>query len=146
MKARFLWPILAGVLMSAPLAAAAATDTRTAVDMPPEKSAMMLANMRDHLQALGEIQSALASGDYDKAANLADKHLGLDAMNREGPQLAPYMPMPMRQMGMQMHRAASRFARVARDSEIDGDLKPSLAALGKVTQACVACHAAYRVK
>ncbi len=146
MKTRLLWSVLTGVLMSMPLALSAAPDTRTAVDMPPEKSAMMLANMRDHLQTLGEIQSALAAGDFDKAADLAEQHLGLDAMNREGPQLAPYMPTPMRQMGMQMHRAASRFARVARDSEIDGDLKPPMAALGQVTQACVACHAAYRVK
>jgi len=145
MKTRLLWSVLTGVLMLIPMALSAAPDTRTAIDMPPKQAAMLLANMRDHLQTISEIQSALAAGAYDKAADLADQRLGLDAMHREGPQLAPYMPGSMRQMGMQMHRAASRFARVARDSEIDGDLKPSLAALGTVTQACVACHAAYRL-
>lgn len=147
MKTRLLWPVLVGVLMSMPPALSAAPDTRVAIDMPPKLAAKMLADMRQHLQTIGEIQAALAAGAFGKAADLAEAKLGLESMEQEGAEsLAPYMPQPMRHMGIQMHRAASRFARLARDGEIDGDLKPPMAALGQVTQACVACHAAYRVK
>jgi hypothetical protein len=35
---------------------------------------------------------------------------------------------------------------VAEDPSVTGDLKCSLAALVKVSQTCVACHAAYRIQ
>lgn len=122
-------------------------DTRQLVDMPQTIQAKMLSSMRSHLQAISDIQLALAAGAFDKAADIADQRLGLSSMAREGAgTLGPYMPKPMRHLGMQMHRAASHFATVARDSEIDGDLKRAVGALGDVTQRCIACHAAYRIR
>jgi len=46
--------------------------------------------------------------------------------------------------GTAMHRSASRFARVAMDASVTGDLKEPLKALSSVSQTCVACHAGYR--
>jgi cytochrome c556 len=102
--------------------------------------------MRDHLLALQEIDLALAKGDFDKAASVAESRLGMSSLERHGAaHLAPYMPKGMQDIGAQMHRAASRFAMEAQDASTSDDLKPALAALGAVMQQCVACHAAYRL-
>jgi cytochrome c556 len=56
------------------------------------------------------------------------------------------MPKGMQDIGTAMHRSASRFAIEAQNSAATGDLKPALLALSRTTQACVACHAAYRLE
>lgn len=61
-------------------------------------------------------------------------------------EVAPYMPKAMQDAGTAMHRAASQFAIVAKDTSVTGDLKAPLAALVRVSQTCVACHAAYRIQ
>jgi hypothetical protein len=55
-----------------PLTLAAEDDTRVAVDMPAMMRTHMLANMRDHLTAIQEIQASLAAGEYDAAAEIAE--------------------------------------------------------------------------
>jgi hypothetical protein len=45
-----------------------------------------------------------------------------------------------------MHRNASKFAIEVQNTGATGDLKPALLALSKTTQACVACHAGYKLK
>jgi hypothetical protein len=102
----------------------------------------MLANMRDHLQTLAEIQAALAGGEFDRAAQTAEERLGMSSLTAHGAShMAPYMPQGMQAIGTEMHRAASRFAVAAAED----DLPQALAGLAKVTEQCVACHAAYRV-
>lgn len=146
MNIRILLLTLTSLLLPMQQAAGADSDPRQLVDMPPAVAAHMLASMRSHLQAIADIQLAAASGKFDKAATIAENRLGLPSMEHEGAStLAPYMPKPMRQMGMQMHRAASHFAMVARDTEVDGDVRRAMTALGHVTQRCVACHSAYRI-
>lgn len=121
-------------------------DTREMVVMPPMMRAQMLANMREHLVALGEIQGALAAGRYDKAADIAESRIGMSSLKaHDASHLEPYMPKPMQQLGMAMHRAASRFARTAQEAEVDGGVPRALTALSELTQRCAACHARYRV-
>jgi cytochrome c556 len=108
--------------------------------------AHMLANMRDHLRALQEIDVALARDDFDKAASVAETRLGMSSLERHGAaHLAQAMPKDMQDIGTQMHRAASRFAVAAQNAGVTKDLRPALGALGAVMQQCVACHAAYRL-
>jgi cytochrome c556 len=45
-----------------------------------------------------------------------------------------------------MHRSASRFATVAKNASVTGDLKAAVGALAQVNQTCVACHAGFRLK
>ena len=124
-----------------------ASDTRMLVDMPTNMTAHMLANMRDHLLAMQEIQDALAKGDNDSAAKIAEARLGMTSLKLHGAhEVAKYMPQGMQDAGSGMHRAASRFAIAAQDAGVTGDLKPALAALSAVTAQCVGCHAGYRVK
>jgi hypothetical protein len=105
-----------------------------------------IANMRDHLLSLQEIDIALSRDDFDKAASIAENRLGMSSLELHGAaHIAPYMPQGMQDIGTQMHRAASQFAVAAQNASVSNDLRPALAALGTVMQQCVACHAAYRL-
>ena len=126
---------------------AATADTRVLVNMPPQLVDHTLSNMRDHLFALQQINEALAQGKNDKAAVTAEQKLGMTSLRLHGAhEVAKYMPEGMQQAGTAMHRAASRFAIEAQNSDVTGDLKPALAVLSEVMNACVACHAGYRFK
>lgn len=123
-----------------------ASGARQLVDLPDMMRAHMLGNMRDHLAALTEIQDAIAVGAYDQAADIAETRIGMSSIEaHHAAQLAPYMPKQMQAIGTQMHKAASQFALVARETAVDGNVKRMVGALGEITQQCVACHAAYRV-
>lgn len=121
-------------------------DARQAVPMPSELRTHMLANMRDHLIALGDIQAALAGGKYEEAAEIAESRIGMNSLEAHGAShVAPYMPKPMQEIGTAMHRSASRFARTAQEASFDNGLPRALAALADLTQQCAACHAGYRL-
>ena len=125
----------------------AGPDMRLAVRFPAPLKDHTLANMRDHLLTLSEIQDYLAKHEFDRAADVAEKRLGMSSLGLHGAhEVAPYMPKGMQDAGTAMHRSASRFALVAQEASNDRDLSRPLAALNKVTQSCVACHAAYRLK
>jgi hypothetical protein len=123
--------------------AGAESDQRKLVKFPAQMRTNMLGNMRDHLTALHEIQTALAAGKLDQAADIAETRIGMSSLAlHNAAHMAPYMPQPMQDIGTAMHHAASRFAQSAHE----GDLKKALTDLSAVTQQCVACHAAYRVR
>jgi hypothetical protein len=128
-------------------AAAPATDQRQFVRFPDALREHTLANMRDHLQTLQEIQEALARGREGEASRLAEQRLGMSSLGLHGAQeVAKYMPQGMQDAGTEMHRSASRFAIEVQNAGVTGDLKPALEALSKVTAACVGCHAGYRLQ
>lgn len=133
------------ITVSLLLAAASvgAADARAPVDLPPMMQQHMLANMRDHLEALDTILAELGAGRYDAAAATAEQRLGMSSLDAHGARhLAGHMPAAMQALGTAMHRAASRFARTAQE----GDLAAATRALGEVSAACVACHRAYRLR
>jgi hypothetical protein len=122
-------------------------DTREFVSFPTELRDHTLANMRDHLLALQEIQEYLAREDYTAAAKIAEERLGMSSLALHGAhEVAKYMPPGMQDAGGGMHRAASRFAIEAQNSAVTGEIKPTIAALATVTAQCVGCHAGYRLK
>jgi hypothetical protein len=126
---------------------ASAADTRVTVEFPPAMKEHTLANMRDHLLAISQIQEAMAASQYDKAAHIAETRLGQTALKAHGAhENAKFMPKGMQDIGTQMHRNASKFAIEMQNTGATGDLKPALLALSKTTQACVACHAGYKLK
>jgi hypothetical protein len=122
-------------------------DRRVAVAFPPKLREHTLANMRDHLLALQEIQTALAMGKFDIAADIAERRLGLSSLTAHGAhEVAKYMPKGMQDAGTAMHRSASRLSVAALDASVTNDLRPALSALAEVTAACVTCHAGYRLE
>lgn len=122
-------------------------DTRELVNFPPPLVEHTMANMRDHLATLQQINELLSRGEPDKAAKIAEERLGMSSLHLHGAEeVAQYMPQGMQDAGTAMHRAASRFAIEAQNAGATGELKPALSALGEVMSACVGCHAAYRLK
>ena len=126
---------------------ASAADTREFVKFPPELVEHIITNMRDHLLALQQINEALASGELEIAGKIAEERLGMSSLRLHcGTEVARYMPQGMQYAGMEMHKAASRFAIEAQNVGVTGELKPALGALDEVMAACVGCHAGYRLK
>lgn len=117
-------------------------DAREYVEMPPMMREHMLGNMRDHLLTINTIINAGSQGEWDKAADLAEQRLGLSSLDDHGAKhMGKVMPKGMREAGQRMHHAATAFALKAQE----GDADAAWQALGKVTGACVACHAGYRI-
>lgn len=127
-------------LLAAP---ASARDVRKKIDFPPTLREHMLANMRDHLVTLADIQAAIGRDDLAEAGAIAERRLGMSSLAAHGAaHVAPFMPQAMQQLGTSMHRSASHFARVAQE----GDGLRAMESLARVTRSCTACHAAYRVQ
>lgn len=134
-------------------------DARIEVDVPDPMKVMMLSNMRSHQQAIAEILAALGKGDGEAAAKIAETRLGMGSPGsaackpdaKSGAHgdmpmmMASHMPDEMRALGMTMHAQATKFSQEAAKVKQGGDLRPALAELGQVVQACNACHAAYRL-
>ena len=142
MKHLFILPTLIFALGIANISVAN-DDSRQRVQFPEMMQQHMLANMRDHLATLNAILEKLAMGKLDQAAEVAESRIGMSSLESHGAShMAKFMPEGMRNMGNEMHRAASRFALKAQE----GDALTAYAALSDVTAACVACHSAYRVR
>lgn len=123
------------------------TDTRVVVDFPPAMKEHTLSSMRDHLLAISQIQEAIGNAKYDVAASIAETRLGQTALKaHHAKENSAFMPTGMQELGTQMHRNASKFAIEIQTASATGDIKPALLLLSKTTQACVACHAGYKLK
>jgi hypothetical protein len=117
------------------------------VHFPVQLREHTLANMRNHLFVLAEIQGHIAAHRYNIAADMAEQQLGMSSLELHGAhEVSKYMPKGMQDAGAAMHHAASRFALIAEESAIDNDMGKSVTALATLTQACVACHAMYRLR
>jgi len=128
-------------------AAPAAVDKRTLVSFPEPLHANTLANMRDHLLALAEIQEAMSRNELDKAGAIAEQRLGMSSLKLHGAhEVGTHMPPAMAAIGSEMHRAASRFAVAANDAAVSGEFRVALSALSQVTRQCIACHNGYRLQ
>ncbi len=118
-------------------------DSRLLVHLSDKLKRHMLGNMRDHLETLNAILVDLSAGRMDDAAQKAESRLGMSSMELHGAgQAAPYMPEGMRRAGLNLHKAATRFALKAEEEDLSGAYK----ALTEVTASCVACHASYRLE
>lgn len=134
--------LTASLLLGMPSLANADQDARQKIKLPGMMKEHMLGNMRDHMLAIHEIQSALAKNEFDKAADIAEQRIGMSSLAlHNAAHMAPYMPKNMQDIGTEMHHAASRFAIVVKE----GDALKSLDGLSQITQQCVTCHAAYRL-
>lgn len=137
---------LAGlILVNASLVAA--EDARQLAALPPAAEATLRSEMRANLLALNEILSLVGSGKFKEAGQIAEQELGVSSMGRHrglpfAARPGPHMPPAMHSIGMDGHRAASEFARIA----AAGDGEQTIAALPRLTGACVACHYAFRLR
>ena len=118
------------------------SDLRQAADFPPPIKTALKQRMRENLMYVNQIETAIAANDMNSAAEIAEFKLGLSSLGPHNARQEPYMPEGMRHLGMEMHKASSRLARVTHE----GDQLSALRSLSEVTTLCVACHATYRVR
>jgi hypothetical protein len=134
---------LSAIVFAMAASAQGESDPRIQLDLPAPMQTHLLANMRQHLVVIDQIIGMLASDELDKAAELAEAELGMSSLDKHGAShIAQYYPKQSAQFGTQMHKAASRFARVAQE----GDALAAYKALGEITQNCVGCHATAKVR
>ncbi|MDP3540266.1 MAG: cytochrome C [Azonexus sp.] len=124
-----------------------AEDTRQLATLPLPAQESLRVEMIDNLVRLNEILELMAAGKVKEAGVLAESSLGESAMgkHRSKPLDArpgPHMPPAMHGIGMDGHKAASAFAKVA----ATGDRDQAISLLPNLTAACVGCHAAYRTR
>jgi hypothetical protein len=115
--------------------------------MPLAAQGSLRSEMLDNLVALNEVLSLIAAGKVKEAGAAAESSLGMSAMgkHRDSPAEArpgQYMPAAMHGIGMDGHKAASEFARVA----ASGDRELVLNLLPDLTGACISCHFSYRIR
>ena len=150
MRGRITIATITAIVLFATAGHAQEKDSRQLVKMPPMMQAHMLSVMRSHLKALNAILDDLSRGDVDAATEVAEKHLGLSSMTLHGSDhLAQFMPEGMKAIGLQLHKAASRFVIVAKNAELEPGRKAlheTYGALKQITDACIACHDAYRLR
>lgn len=137
------WMFACAILLFVSPLSWAEKDARQMVKLPEMMQEHMLTNMRHHLESIDLILQQLSQGELDMAADTAEQRLGMSSLDKHGAEhLAKFMPEAMRNTGTGMHRAASRFALKAQE----GDALLAYTALQEITAACVACHAAYRIR
>lgn len=121
------------------------SDMRTFVKMPEQASQILLEDMLDHLAVLNEINHYLAENDLLAAADVAENGMGRSLLGKyqdEDMRPGRYMPKEMREIGWELHEAASEFVIAAKQV----NLKKTLSAYYRITSACVSCHYSYRIR
>jgi hypothetical protein len=121
------------------------TDFRTFVEIPDKQRKILQEDMLDHLAVLNEINRSLAENKLNNAADVAESGMGRSLLSKyqnEGMRPGRYMPKEMREIGWELHAAATQFAKVARQ----GNLQEALHAYHRITSACVACHYSFRTR
>ena len=121
------------------------TDLRTFVEMPERARKILQEDMLDHLAVLNEINRYLSEDKLSSAAEVAETGMGQSLLSKyqdEDMRPGRYMPKEMREIGWELHNAATEFAKVARE----GKMKKTLIAYHRITSACVACHYSYRTR
>lgn len=121
------------------------TDFRTLVQIPEKPRLILQEDMLDHLAVLNEINHFLADNDLKSAAEVAQTGMGRSLLSKyQNQDMRPgrYMPKEMREIGYELHNAATEFAAVARQ----GNLQKAMVAYHRITSACVACHYSYRTR
>lgn len=136
------------IILTALLAGnALAEDTRQLAPLPAAAQESLRQEMLANLAGLNEVLTLLAADKVKEAGAVAEATFGVSAQgkHRSKPMDArpgPHMPPAMHGIGMDGHKAASEFAKVA----ATGDKDKALALLPNLTAACVGCHFSYRTR
>ncbi len=111
-----------------------------ALKLSPSTEKAHHAIMREHLEAIHEIVSTLAEGNFSKAEHIAMTQLGFakhrEAMRKQQPEEFPPI---YHDLAMAHHEAAEDLAQAMPSH----DLKEILPHLERTLRACVACHQAF---
>lgn len=116
----------------------AAEDGRTSLNLPPQMKQHQLSNMRNHLDAVRRIISALSMEQFDQASQIASQELGLTEQMQM--MCNRFDNESFKEMGLAFHKSGDELALVLKG----GDAQKSLQALGATMNYCVSCHATFK--
>lgn len=122
------------------------TDGRTAVLLAPVERDFILTEMRHLLQAVHGIITGVSHPDQSEGyaqAALAAHSAGMEMAADDNPALLLKLPLPMKQLGMSVHRDFDELADAISAGASSGDI---LQRLSSITNRCVTCHEMYQLK
>ncbi|EGW55235.1 cytochrome c [Candidatus Endoriftia persephonae] len=100
-------------------------------------------NMRDHMVALTDARTRVATEAWDQTSERIEQRIGMSSMESYGAShMTPLMPAAMRELGTAMHHEASRLSRTL----VETDPQKVMAGFVALTKRCGACHAGFRVQ
>lgn len=118
------------------------TDNRTAIVLQPAERDLVLTEMRGLLTATHGILQGLGSGDMKQIATAA-RSGGMNAAADVNPTLMAKLPLPFKQLGMDVHHRMDDIATAAEGG------KPAAEIMGMLTDTmsnCIACHASWQLQ
>ena len=134
---------LAGVIWYTVLRGSVAEgdDGRTAILLPPAERNLVLAEMRQFLEASQGIVEAIASNDMQRVVKLA-REVGTVDMSKIPASLFRRLPGSFKKLGFDTHDA---FLKLADDVEKGMDREHVIKRLGEIMLNCTTCHAGWRI-
>ncbi len=130
------------LVASASAAQAAAVDERVPVPVTEPTRLLVLAEMRDYVEALSAITGALARGDMAAVAEAAERR-GVVVMQQFPRERMMELPEQFRGLGRSVHEDFDALAAQARGG---GEVAQSLSRLSQTLAKCAGCHASYRLE
>ena len=121
-------------------------DGRTTVLLAPAERAFILTEMRQLLQAVHGIVTGMSDPDQTQGraqAAAAARSAGMEMAADGNPALMLKLPLPMKQLGMSVHRDFDELADTINKEATSQDI---LQRLSNITTRCLACHETYQLK
>lgn len=118
------------------------TDNRTAVVLAPSERDLILREMRAFLAGVQSILDGLTRNDMKQVASAA-RAIGMQSAVDVNPALMAKLPLPLKQLGMSVHRDMDALADAAAAGTPAAELQARLA---NTLSKCVACHSAWQLK
>ncbi len=119
---------------------ATGTEDRTAVVLTSAEKAEVLGEMRGLLETVQAVINAATSDDVASIPEIV-KPYGMAAVEQESVQLAAKLPLELKTMGYDAHRAMDALGEMAANGASGEEI---LSTLGGAMGLCVSCHGTYR--
>lgn len=122
------------------------TDGRTTVHLAPAERGLILTEMRQLLQAVHGIVTGVSHPNQDQGhtqAATAARSAGMVMAADGDPALMLKLPLPMKQLGMSVHRDFDELADIITKGATSQQI---LQGLSNITTRCLACHEMYQLK
>lgn len=143
-----LWIVSAGVLgwFFVKGETAPSADGRTAVLLAPAERDFILTEMRQLLRAVHGVVTGVSDTDQTQGhpqAAAAARSAGMKMAVDDNPGLILKLPLPMKQLGMSVHRDFDELADAINTGTTSQDI---LQRLSTITTKCLTCHEMYQIR
>jgi hypothetical protein len=121
-------------------------DGRTVVHLAPTERDFILTEMRQLLRAVHGVVTGVSDPDQTRGhaqAAGAARSAGMKMAVDDNPTLMLKLPLPMKQLGMSVHRDFDELADAITGGATSQDV---LQRLSTITTRCLACHEMYQIK